>query len=252
MENGAVMNNVDGIGNEPSAIEGVAAVNDYDAPHDAKWYERRRRGKILKVVLAVAAVLSLTFMLIRAIINVNRPATVEILMAPSFATAEIRGAEYRSGTYELDPGEAEAVITADGFTTKTMRLGLVGGETTKLYVYLMPEDGSLDWYLAHPEEQMILNTIGDARANAESAAYAEENPIVEVLPIIYANYDAKWEYTEFRVDGGKFEECEKEFCLKITDATGGNYENALELIRKKGFNPEDYEIIYEYAPVEEL
>ena len=34
--------------------------------------------------------------------------------------------------------------------------------------------------------------------------------------------------------------------------TGGNEENAKNLIKENGYNPEDFEIIYEYVPIEEL
>ena len=35
--------------------------------------------------------------------------------------------------------------------------------------------------------------------------------------------------------------------MKITDITGGNYDDALDLIKNNGFNPENYEILYEDA-----
>lgn len=76
--------------------------------------------------------------------------------------------------------------------------------------------------------------------------YGEKYPVIKVLPIIYAKYSNDYsEYTEFRIDGGVFQECNnKEFCIVITDITGGNYEDALSKIREAGYNPESYEIKY--------
>ena len=54
------------------------------------------------------------------------------------------------------------------------------------------------------------------------------------------------------IDGGMFDGCEGTFCLKITDTTGGNYERAIQMIKEKGFNPDDYEIIYENKPITPL
>ena len=201
------------------------------------------------IIGGIATVAVLMAVLVAVIINAKYSATLDILVAPSMAKVKVNGKEYKNGTYRMEPGELTAEIVMEGFESKTIPVNLVAGNTTKLYTYLLPADGSYEWYLEHPEEQMLLNTIGDARAAEEGRVYAAANPIVEVLPIVVAKYDEKWNYTEYRVDGGDFDECEKEFCLRITDTTGGNYEAALASIREKGFKPEDYEIIYQYKPI---
>ena len=201
------------------------------------------------IIGGIATVAVLMAVLVAVIINAKYSATLDILVAPSMAKVKVNGKEYKNGTYRMEPGELTAEIAMEGFESKTIPVNLVAGNTTKLYTYLLPVDGSYEWYLEHPEEQMLLNTIGDARAAEEGRVYAAANPIVEVLPIVVAKYDAEWNYTEYRVDGGDFDGCEREFCLRITDTTGGNYEAALDSIREKGFKPEDYEIIYQYKPI---
>ncbi len=213
--------------------------------------EKIQKRKIM--ILAGGGTVILLLILIFIGIIMSKPnATLDILVTPLSAKILINDEEYSNGTYNLEPGEIMAVISKDGFTSQEIKLDLVEGETTKLYTYLLPADGSFDWYLNHEEDMMVLNTIGDAIAYEEGMSYIEKNPIIEILPIIYADYDKNWNYTEFRVDGGKFDKCEKAFCLKITDTTGGNYEAALGLIREKGFDPEDFEIIYEYKPITPL
>ena len=164
----------------------------------------------------------------------------------------VDGKDYENGTYKFEPGEINVTIEKEGFKTEERTIVLLENSVTKLYIYLVPLDGSFDWYLSHDEDMMLLNAIGDAVANENSKNYLEDYPIVNALPIIYATYDEDWEYTEFRIDGGTFENCKQAFCLKVTDTTGGNLENALKLIREQGFSPEDYEIIYEYKPIEPL
>ena len=110
----------------------------------------------------------------------------------------------------------------------------------------------MDWYLSHEEDQMILNTIGGEQAVRESQEYSKNYPISTILPIIYADYDKEWNYTEYRIDGGDFDECSKDFCVKITDVTGGNEDAAMQKIRDSGFNPDDYEVIYSYEPMTPL
>ena len=96
------------------------------------------------------------------------------------------------------------------------------------------------------------NTTDDFDPAAASASYAEKYPVVEILPLIVAEYDAEYNYTEYRIDGGSADECSGDFCLIITDTTGGNESAARELLENKGYHPDDYEIIYHYTPITPL
>lgn len=214
------------------------------------FQNEKSRKWLFGVIVAVITILA--FSLVMIIIDSRKSATLDILVAPSSATIKINDQKYENGTYRFEPTTLSYEISKEGFSTKSGTLELKDGETVKLYMYLIPENGSLDWYLKHEDDQMILNSIGDAEAHRDSTAYLLANPVIQALPIIYANYDENWDYTEFRVDGGTFENCTKDFCLKITDTTGGNYENAVKKIREAGFDPQNYEIIYEYKPIVEL
>ena len=198
-------------------------------------------GMIILVLLFIVVIFLM--------IDLRRSATLELLVTPVSAEVTIDGKNYEYGTYKFEPGDLKVTIKKEGFKEQERIVVLSENTVTKLYVYLMPLDGSFDWYLTHEEDMMILNAIGDSTANENSRTYLERHPIIDVLPIIYANYDESWDYTEFRLDGGTFENCKHEFCLKVTDTTGGNLEKALTLIRESGFEPEDYEIIYEYDPI---
>ncbi|MDO4508009.1 MAG: hypothetical protein Q4B65_01315 [Candidatus Saccharibacteria bacterium] len=214
--------------------------------------EKKRKKLILSVAggfFAIALVVIAAF-----IINLMNSATLEILIAPSMAKVSISGREFSAeGTHRLEPREVTATISAEGFKSKTVNFRLVKGETIKLYDYLMPEDGSMEWYLEHPEEMMIVTEIGDAKAGNTAHNYQTNYPISRALPIVVVEVDpVSYDWVEYRIDGGGFEGCDTEFCVKITDTTGGNYEVALQKIRNAGFRPEDYQVIYEYTPVEAL
>lgn len=231
----------DGV-NSSGIHSGGKSVGVYDGAKYRKWWYIGA-GVIAALVVILVAVI---------IVRLQSRATLDIVVAPESAKVLVDGVEYENGVYRVEPGVAKVVISKEGFKTKELEVNLKAGETTKLYTYLMTMDGSYQWYLEHPEDQMILNTIGDGLAGAAAKDYLAKYPIVKVLPIIYANYDAEWNYTEYRVDGGEFDECKAEFCLKITDTTGGNYEAALMEIAERGYRPEDYEIVYQYKPIEDL
>lgn len=198
------------------------------------------------VVLIVA--ISVVFLVFEA----KKSATLEILVAPLSAEIKINGKNYKNGTYKFEPEDIEVEITREGFVSQAMDFVLEPNSVVKLYTFLEPLEGNENWYSDNLDDMAIVTMIGDAKADAQSEAYTKDYPIIKILPIIYANYDESWDYTEFRIDGGSFEDCSASFCLKIVDTTGGNYARALGLIEEEGFNPEDYEILYEYKPITPL
>lgn len=104
-------------------------------------------------------------------------------------------------------------------------------------------------FINQPKTQPSTQLTDSQAAYEKAKTYSEAHPIIAKLPIIYAHYDANYNYTEFRIDGGEFSGCKTNFCLKVTDTTGGNYDAALEKIREAGFNPDDFQILYEYTPI---
>lgn len=89
------------------------------------------------------------------------------------------------------------------------------------------------------------NDYTSNEALEKAKEYEKKYPIIKILPLIYAHQEKDYtNYREFRIDGGRFSECERDFCLMITDSTGGNKKIAINEIRKNGYNPDDYEIIY--------
>ncbi len=69
------------------------------------------------------------------------------------------------------------------------------------------------------------------------------------LPFVYASYDENYNYTEYIVKSDASSECNDSYCIRIIDVNGTNRENALNLIREHGYDPDDYEIIYQYRPI---
>ncbi len=180
---------------------------------------------------------------------------VEIRVAPADANITINGKTYKNGTYTLPNGEAKIHIDfgAD-FVAQDYSINIPAkaGEVTKIYTFLLQRDGSTSWYDSHESDAILMNTIGDYLAEQEAKSYLDQHPIASELPIIIASYDENYNYTEYRIDGGHFTQCEANFCLKITDVTGNNFENAKEKIKNIGFNPADFEIIYEFTPIQPL
>ena len=207
-----------------------------------------KRKSIITVV--VVAIITIIAALIVMAIQYNQTTEVEILIAPASATTLVDGKEYKNGTYRLSNGEHIIKITKENFTPKEFNFNTK--DTKKVYAYLIETDGSMNWYLNHEDDALILTQIGSYEADIEEAKYAEENPIIDKFPIVYANYDENLNYTEYRIDAGSFEKCKSDFCIKVTDTTGNNLDAAKKLLKENDIDPEKYEILYEYTPIQEL
>lgn len=175
---------------------------------------------------------------------------IEIRVAPASASVFIDNKLYGNGTFRISSGIHHIKIEKEGFISKEFTFDTA--TSNKLYTYLLEPNNSYNWYLTHSDDALLLTSIGDYESTLISDAFNSKYPIMASLPIIYAHYDEQYDYTEFRIDGGELAECDNHFCLKITDTTGGNYELAKQKIIDAGFNPDDYQIIYEYTPINPL
>ena len=202
------------------------------------------------IFIGLSLLIFFTVILVISALNIRPSVEVELLVAPSSASTTIDGKIYQNGKFNLESGEHQVHIEKEGFITQDFSFNT--SLTTKIYTYLRQTDGSFSWYQNHPEDGLLLTQIGDYLADQETSSYAKKYPIMEALPIIYANYDKNYNYTEFRIDGGKFDGCNSDFCIKITDSTGGNLDLAKSKIKDAGFNPDDFQILYEYKPIQAL
>ncbi len=191
---------------------------------------------------------SIIFVLLLVYISIKMvfSASLDLLIVPTDATIMIDGERYENGIYEnLMAGTKKVVISREGFDTAEYDIELKRGELTRLYAHL---GGNPEWYenLTDQDTLYLLDIIYEYEGQQQLKELRAKYPIMESLPIVFERYFNNFtEYVHYRIDGGEFNECENSFCLKITDYSGGNYDRALDLMREKGYNPDDYEIFYE-------
>lgn len=193
-------------------------------------------GGVMVVLLLIMGIVS---------INMLYSATLDIVVVPTEAKILINGEEYKNGVYQnVRTGKAKVNISLDGFETQEFEIELKRDERTRVYTYL---EGDAGWYEGMDEDSSyLLDIINEYKGEQQTVELKDKYPIMSDIPIVYERYLNNYtEYVSYRIDGGEYEGCEQEFCLKITDISGGNYERALKSIREKGYNPSDYEIIYE-------
>ena len=196
--------------------------------------------KTIKTII-IATICGFVLIIALFIVDRVRNATVEILVAPTFAKVEIDGKTYPSKkTIKTTPKDEEftAIVSADGFETKEITFKVEKNQTSYIYVSLNNKESGEQWYLDQSgEEYDRFVMVEEALLEIASDDFAKQYPIVTILPYINSE-------DGYRIDYGDYEGCEGGFCLQITDNTGENHEKALQYIRDNGFVPDDYQIVY--------
>ena len=196
--------------------------------------------KTIKTII-IATICGFVLIIALFIVDRVRNATVEILVAPTFAKVEIDGKTYPSKkTIKTTPKDEEftAIVSADGFETKEITFKVEKNQTSYIYVSLNNKESGEQWYLDQSgEEYDRFVMVEEALLEIASDDFAKQYPIVTILPYINSE-------DGYRIDYGDYDGCEGGFCIQITDNTGENHEKALQYIRDNGFVPDDYQIVY--------
>ncbi|MBQ2695476.1 hypothetical protein IJG04_02450 [Candidatus Saccharibacteria bacterium] len=198
------------------------------------------------------------------IFNSTKTATIDILTVPSIAKVKIDNGEYSSGTYRIHPGNHTAEISAEGFQPKNISITAESGAISKIYVYLVPEDGTFEWYTLKENyddfEQLTAiasngnNTTTDQDTSAEEfinifqknyQIYQESLPISKSEYGVGPNGDT-YKTKDILIEKNKKDYCRLYICMKAI-IIGGEKEDADQLILEKGFNIENIEVFYDVS-----
>jgi hypothetical protein len=206
------------------------------------WEHIRKDNLRLFIFISVVAVLLVVLVAVATnVIDARKTAQIDVLVAPRSASVKINGRSYNNGSHRVEPGNFTVVITKDGFEPYQESFSLTAGETKDLAVYLMQSDGGYDWYLAHPEDDLIMTSIGDKVAAARAAEMLTRYPILNILP--YRDSDKTFDFTI----NPKFVDDELAALIiqlnTCSEYSKNVYKNkALLWLSNQGHNPKDYKI----------
>ena len=207
-----------------------------------------RQHKVFSLVIFLNIIAILIVVLVIVIYN-TKTATVDLMVAPSDAVVELNGKQFENlKSHNVSPGDYHIKISMEGMQPKEFDLDIEDGDFKRIWTYLLDDDGGFGYYMSHPDDAIILNDVADDDVKRFLAEYNKLNAIQEVLPLQYSNtFDENaTEVISISVRWGIDDECDKKaFCLIVHDFTGKNNEKALQMIRDAGFDPNDYELVYE-------
>ena len=203
-----------------------------------------KRHKALSLLLFLNVVAVLVVVLIIVIHN-SKTATVDIMIAPSAAVVELNGVKYDNmKSHSIEPGDYHAKISMDGMQTKEYDFSVDNNGFVKVWNYLLDAEGGFDYYMYHPEDEMILRSAADDEASkAFVAKYQRITSILSKLPLEYYDRENPMEPI------GVFIDQDKEICgnnAGCLSVYGGekHQDIAFKLIREAGYSPDDFEIIF--------
>lgn len=207
-----------------------------------------KRHKALSLLLFLNVVAVLVAVLVIVIHN-SKTATVDIKVAPIDATVELNGTKYENlQSHNIAPGDYQVKISMEGMQTKEFEISVENDGFVRIWTYLLDENGGFEYYMDHSDDAEILKDVADDEAKAWLEELSRVWGIREVLPLTFSNTfeENATEVVSISVRWGENDECnEKAYCLIIHDFTGNNTEKALSMIRDAGYNPNDYELVFE-------
>ena len=200
-----------------------------------------RKGRTAIFIIAGLDVVVLVVFVVLNIMKAMKTATVDINVVPSVAKVIINGQEYGNGTYKVYPGKVTAGISADGFVGKSVEVELKNDEITKIWDYLLHSEKGLSWYENNLDELDNLSKIG---GGIELETFLRKMSIREILPYYYNAFDeATQKHVQFVVEVDTID-CPDRFCLQAVNTKNSTNELIHQVIKKEGYELDDYEVYY--------
>ncbi len=223
-----------------------------------RWFLKK------KWVLAIITfdLIVLIAIIILATNNALKTAVVNFNIAPIDATIIINGIKYDNNSgYRLRPGNYEIELSREGLKTKKITIDLADDGVLNVATFLSNGNdfsfyelkGNYDSFYKLAEIASADNNItvdNDDSAEQFIEKYRKEFANYStVLPINYSEYDEKEDggrelVKDITIQANSGEECRLTLCLKALMVGTDDKRFVESLLIDKGFNVEDYEIIY--------
>lgn len=217
------------------------------------------RNKWVRVVLIADAIVVL-ILIILAIVNASKTATLVLDVTPIDATISINGkGNYINGTYDLSPGNYKIDITREGLDGKSFDITIDKGQIATITAYLT-SGGDISFYKAKDQRnsfEKLRNMISaDTNNTTDHDDSAKEAVVVlyddfmrlGVLPIedtLYEGTDAGRRLVrDITIRQSSDQSCETWLCIEALMLKTDNQSIVLKDLENNGFTVEDYEIKY--------
>ena len=222
------------------------------------------KARWVQVVL-VLNILLIIGIIVFAAINATKTSTIVFSIAPIDATISVnKDTSYNNGSYSIVPGKYDIQISHDGLESKSFSLDIKPNTTVTVSTFLSDSEKTFSFYTLRENDDSMqkLQEIAAAANNSttdhdESAEEFIEDYNIKAmmlslaLPIDYSEYKPSQDSPSgqeislsITIRNGDIVECKTSLCINVLMALTDDKELAKKLMKEKGINPDDYEIVY--------
>lgn len=202
--------------------------------------------KTIYIVAAALIVILIGFVFYLGLQAKDKTATIEIQSAvPTDPTVAIDGQKVSSNSKNsVKPGQHTVVAKRNGFADSSQQVSVNSGETKTVRLLMDPNsDVGYQWLRDHPDAAVEWEGKVGQQFDQNSAKTTDKNPLTSYLPEVHATW---------RIDYGKSQAYPNDpSAVAIIITYGGadiDKENAIQWIKDQGFDPNNYEIIFQTPP----
>lgn len=202
--------------------------------------------KIIYIGVGVIVLALLAYIFILGLKSSSSSGTLNIQsIVPTDASVTVDNHQVNSnGNVSVTPGQHTVVAKRNGFADKTLNTTVKAGETQNVNIIMTPNSNvGYQWLTDHPDAAVQFEGQQGAQYTQNSQTTTDKNPLIAYLPEIRPTW---------RIDYGKSKAHPNDpTAVAIIITYGGadiDKQNALQWIKDQGFNPDDYEIIFQLPP----
>lgn len=213
-----------------------------------------RHSNIIIVIDSIG-ILFCIMLIIALIINkeLSKSTYLTLQFAPNNAILTLDdGTQLRTGTYELKPGHYTGILTAKGFTPKSLEFDVTPRKTNSVTNYLINSAEGLSFYEKNATDIATLRQIqNDTEVNSFLEKYNFKQSIYNLLPFSVTWLKKANDYPTYTLtvkQATDYPKCQSTLCI-IATGPRDNREELSKAFKAKGYNIDDYEVFYEYSAI---
>ena len=207
---------------------------------------------VFDAILVIVAIIVL-------VINANKQSLITLNVVPGDAKISLNGKDgYGNGSYYVAPGVYEVRIEHPGLDTKVFTIDLERHDNFSVNTFLHKGD-DFEYYTLRKniDDYSALSQMASAGYNQTTDNDTSAEGFIAEFQRAYDLYSRELpiRYRESEGFGRSLkiirnitiresQDCEITLCIEVSIVGGSSEEFIGQLMKEKGLNPEDYEIIY--------
>jgi len=200
-----------------------------------------RTNRIFRLATIFALILIALFIVLAVASSIKHrgQAKINIHVMPDDSHISIDGNSSKRGTVYTTPGEHTFSAARDGFATDNEYVSVSKKTTTDVYLAPTPNStAGQQWVNDHADQEKIRQQYAHINIDGVQRSLSNKYPIVKELPLDTVYYSISYGPSK------KYPNDPSKIAVYIT-ATQDNRAQALHWMKYKGFDPANYEIIYQ-------